>query len=900
MPAAAKLDGKFGDEYIRNFNETLVGDQFAKIDVFLSNEELIYKLVDLALVRRESLPEALDALVSLFNIHLELQGEFWEVYMRATESIVANFRIDESENDEVLYKKLALINTCLQRDETNEYVKQVLKGASLAGAPERLLAQQIQKLLSRNGSVITREIIAGLLRLYLRAAVDVLQEQKPVVEALLLYLFRKYSDQLEFKYVVKVARKGIHAPVYNPLSNKGIENCSALPFMTAPRAVIIYDQLDKELFSLGVHVYLRIFENVTTPELRDENLWKSGQFVLFVTSFLKSDDIGLKAPALRFFTYPYFTSPNNTLPRQSLRLIIPALVQTFNYYNLPCSFDPFEILTGLINIYNETEPLNNPITDFLYRTDLVNGIVYMLSKCLSLDQQNQSSITVLAKFIRLCACLTSFDEKCRTLLLEDKNILLHAERGLESHLILLRAFVSYKGDLNEPLSESDLPPLHDSELTLSWLLLLKSFSRSITALRTSLKRDKLAELLLDIVRVVYDLIKHVDFKGLSLIRAEVGIMGAALGILSNFVVEFSNLQSYIITNGIIDAIGDVLSEPLFNNKIPWTPDAREALLEDVPSSEIKTNALWVLRHLMYNSQDKDKLELLGKIPLSVILHFVNDSNWLVQEQCFQLLRNLTCNSKKIVNLLLGSFDDSAPSTSCLEASPSNIRSTYLFDFLVHKARMLDYRDVHQRKTLEGVLYIVVNISAINENKRQLIIEQDDLLHIVQEILSKEPESEDGDATFADLQIACLWIVTNLIWNSTFSAYSQRSPIDYGSTRHNAGALTVEGAPAGEQPDKADYQTGDDIADDDASDDADKNEIVTNQSVGDGGDADEFVRPYRMAPSPKVKNAGLERCLKLVNLGIYDLLKFKSFDKNLTVREKARTVVLHMDQLREGM
>ncbi|SCW01149.1 LAFE_0D06172g1_1 [Lachancea fermentati] len=887
---------------LQEIKNSIVGDQFAKLQLFLSNQSLIRNLIEVATSNLDLKREALDILLSLLNLEEDVRYELNEIYSTIVELILRDIKITLNDSDVITYKNIKLVNICLEN-----YGEELRRsGPTLSSFSARnlqhCLLHYIEKWLTTETSVYHSAVIVALMTSLLKDIGKVTRELKDLTERLLTRISQKYIDQLEFKYLLKVSSKPNKMnQIYDPLSNKGVENSATMQFITSPNPVDIHDPVDRSMFYLGVNLYLQIFESPRSRKAdfffdenaMDDNLWKDGNFGLFLSSFLKSDDMNMKCSAVKFAAFPYLCSSRYKLPKQPLRQWLPSMLDCFNYDNIPWWFDPFEILTNLIDLYNHTSPLNNPVTDFLFKTSLLNGLVSLFAKCLCLPYQNRGSINVVAKFIKLCASITSFDEKCRELLLEDKSLLLHAESGLESHLNLLDSFLENKDTFSESLEPELFPPLHDSSITLSWLLLLKSFSRSITALRTSLKRNRLAELLLSLVKRIYLLITDINFKGAGFLKAEISILSATLGVLSNFVVEFSNLQSFILSNGIVDVVGSILREPLFNSKIPWEDEVRREKFTGIATSEVKTNALWVLRHLMYNSHNEEKIELLSSIPMELILQFVNDSNWLVQEQCFQLLRNLTCNSRRIVNILLGNFKDSDLVNNGKKNAPA-VRSTYLFEFLAHKMKLLDPSDSHQRKTLEGVLYIIVNITAINENKRQLIIEQDDLLHIIYEILSDKDGEHPEAGTNNDLQIACLWILTNLIWNSSFSSYAHHAPEDYIPSMETS-PVRIGSSSGDESNDKATSQDNDEHLDEEIS--GDEDEDMENEDPDEG---DEFVRPYPQQSAVKTKNSALERCSKLVKMGMYDLVKLKTFDKHLAVREKARTLLFHMDLLRKGM
>lgn len=880
-------------DFLRQLKNSLVGDQFAKLQLFTSERLLIDQLIDTEFIETEAQSESLDVLLSLVNLEEDVRNELNEAYATVVAKILAKAGAITAADDLLIaYKTVRLANLCINNCNINYKKSGILLNSV---APTQLQDILIHHIENRNGQTSTYHsaTIVEIMSYLSKQRSRITRDLKGPLESLLLSIRNRYSGQLEFKYLLKISNN--QNITYDPLSNKGIEDNLAMQYAAVPDPVNISNPYDQSMLSLGIVLYREITDRTYDASFlipgqetisKNGELWRDGNFTLFISSFLKSNNVDLKCCALIFFLYPYISQKTLSLPQQPLKQWLPYLVESFNYDDIPWWFDPFDALTAVIDLHNETTPINNPVTEYLFRTNVLHGLVTLFAKCLCLKYHNRGSNKTVAKFIKLFGSITSYDEKCRALLLEDKALLQHLECGLETHLELLNSFLRYIPDIRSSMENEDLSPLHTSDVTLSWLFLLKSFSRSVTALRTSLKRNKLANVLLELLKTICKVLELADFAGHDFLKAEIDILGAALGIISNFVVEFSNLQSLIVDNGIVDKIGDILNDPIFNSKLPWETERRRGIFSKISGDLVKTNALWVLRHLMYNSHNEEKLELLSTIPMETILQFINDYSWPVQEQCFQLLRNLTCNSRKVVNILLENFKDVEYFDS-RQGERTMVGSTYLFEFLAHKIRMLEIKDNHQRKTLEGILYIIVNITAINENKRQLVIEQDELLSIIQEILSESGESNPKYGNNNDLKVACLWILTNLIWNSSFSNYAHSAPEDY--------------FPPGEASPVSDR---DKLNEDEASKtNHGEEKEESDEDMHDDDDDDtgaEFVRPSLGQPNAIAGTGALERCRKLVKMGLYDLIKKKTFDEYLPVREKARTLLFHMDLLSKGL
>ncbi|CAI4065601.1 hypothetical protein SUVZ_09G1400 [Saccharomyces uvarum] len=911
-------------ENLRKISNALVGDQLAKVEYFLAPKCLIFQfLVTVGPNDKVALKNAkLDMLYTLLHLEPQQRDMVGTSYLDTVSAIYKSMTLARSftQNESLTnYKYVKLLNLCAEVYPNCEFSDlQYLQNGFIHLVNDKFL----------RGSCSANEMttIIELLKFFSLVdekrdgdynLTDPMEQEREVteishyqdfnmadsLEQIIVKTSTKYLDQISLKYIVrlKVSRPASPSSVKNdPFDNKGVDCTRAIP-----KKINISNVYDSSLLSLGLLLYLRY--SYVIPD--DRKLWNDLTFKTFVLGLLKSDDVNIRCISLKFLLQPYLTEDKKWEDSRTLEKILPYLVESFNYDPLPWWFDPFDSLDSLVVLYNETTPMNNPVLATLAHTNVVFCILSRFSQCLSLPQQNESSLRTTTKFIKLCASFAASDEKYRLLLLNDKLLLNHLEYGLESHITLIQDFISLKDDIRETVVETHfmcLPPIYDHEFVAAWLRLLKSFSRSVSALRTTLKKNKIAQLLLQILTKTYTLTKECYFAGQNFMRPEIGIMGITLGSICNFVVEFSNLQSFMLRNGIIDIIEKVLSDPLFNSKKTWEDDENERriALQGIPVHEVKANSLWVLRHLMYNCQNEEKFQLLAKIPMTLILDFINDSCWAVQAQCFQLLRNLTCNSRKIVNILLEKFKDVEYKIDPQTGNKISIGSTYLFEFLARKMRLLNPLDTQQKKAMEGVLYIIVNLAAVNENKKQLVIEQDEILNIISEILMETTNDNSRYDNDSNLKLACLWVLNNLLWNSSVSHYTQyaienglepgHSPSD---SENPQSTVTI----AYNEPVAGGYSRGkyfDEPDGDDSSSNANDDDDDNNDD-DDDDEGDEFVRTPAAKGSTsnvQVTRATVERCRKLVDVGLYDLVRKNITDESLSVREKARTLLYHMDLL----
>lgn len=885
-------------EELHKLRNALIGDQPVKIQVLTNpDKQILEGLLDFG--DGSSFQDLkLDILFILLNVEESVRDRLGEVYIRIVSKIYEEGSLPKGfhKNDlSTTYKYMRLINFCIDN-------------CSVCGNYPHISALQegLIYLLNegkggcrghRNTDAL--KSIAELLNFLLHFESDLILSSALLIplENLLLDIVDKYAKNLSFKYItrIKTAKSSSVSAKFSLMDNKGMEANPCIP-----NPVYIKDPSDRLLLSLGIAIYPSVHNSLSREEVHTASLWDNSDFNIFLTSLLKGGDVYLRCAVLSYLIYPYLEHEGKWEQKKWLQQYLPYLVDCLNYSNIPWWFDPFENLILLIDLYHKHEPLNNPVIIFLSKTNIMYGLITLFAQCLSLKTQNKSSMNCTTKFIRLCASFAAYDELYRSLLLEQKNLLHHLEFGLESHLALLKEFLAHK-DLIMELEGSDmldLPPIYDYKTVMAWLLLLKSFSRSVSALRTSLKRNKLAELLLELLRTTYQITQECEFAGKAFLNAEINIMGITLGCICNFVVEFSNLQSFMLKNGIVKTTGEILNDSLFKSKKSWNNTFHHKTFEGISIDSVKTNALWVLRHLMYNCQNSEKMDLLSEIPMSTILEFINDSSWSVQEQCFQLIRNLTCNSRKVVNILLENFKNIEYKDSQNTETKVAIGSTYLFEYLARKMTLLDPRDNIQKKTLEGVLYIIVNLAAVNENKKQLVIDQIEILNIIRGILAESPQQVAHYGNDSKLKLASLWVLNNLLWDSTISRYTHYALEGYTPSQHDDESKQENSTWSSSRGDG----TNTAVLDDERFEDDSEYEAEGKDDDDDiDNGEDEFVHGAGVGSDSALhtNRAAIERCKKLVNMGIYDLVKENIFEDSLSVREKARTLLYHMDLLLKG-
>lgn len=798
------------------------------------------------------------------------------------------------------------------------------------------------------------------------------------LEDLIFQIINKYIHGIKFKYSLKVKAPGSkssnsynsistsskdnqttnyqlpqvqsesvsYSVDYNCLSNKGLLLSNLIP-----NPVKISSVIECTILSRCLVLYTEINSSISMTNSNNNNkscinnqkeipstllLWQNPHVVLFVSSLLKYPNVDLKLSALKFLLFPFLhvecsslnKNDNNNInnPRNIMKYL-PYLFQSLDYQHIPFWFDPFDYIIQLVVLFNENDPVNNPILLYIEESNLYKTFLDLLTSCVVLSSKNQYILETLIRMVQIWASLSAFDERTRCAVINIPNLLTKLRDDIESHINLLNEFIEYHQFINNNslLTQVKLPTLHDSRLILAWLQLLKSFSRSVTVLRTKLQKAQLTETLAKMLNVLYKLTRVAYNVGNNFLKIELDIMGLTLGNICNFMVEFSSLQASVLQTDIMGTIKDILTDNLFNpNSETNLNKERTDAFKDLNLQEIKTYSLWVLRHLMYNCPNSEKMKLLQTIPFDIILDFINDPDWPVQEQCCQLLRNLTCNSRRVVNLLLEKFKYVGFKIDSKSGLNKKVGSTYLFEYLARKMHLLDMRDKCQRKILEAILYIINNIAAVNENKKRLVVEQDDILEILKAILSESSQNSFKYGNDNELKLASLWVLNNLLWNSSLSTYTQYVLEGYTATAENGidGSASVmntninttginesqsssdsnrssnEENISGSNNEPKSYEL---LIGEDRNNVNGEEKEESDDDDNDKGD-DEFIHPFRTTTSDintryvHANDSTVERCKKLEAIGLYALIKQNIFDDSLDVREKARTLLYHMDLL----
>lgn len=942
MPIDKQLGTVIGIDFIE--------DPLLKANIIMDPEFIWVNslLQDLSIETPTVQQKRLESLYSLMDIDDLLRNEISPFYSKVVSNLYENIYLFRTLRDSHILtnlKYIRLINLCVDKCSSEPFSHSLLlreylfylldqlggksdKNFTVKGKENTTDTIDNDKLhqvdpiedVSVNLKLLISELIFFFLLNIGGKGVEINMNFKFHLEDLIFLLVNKHIGKLDFKYALKVklptnkidrpflarsssksSRSHTNSPTpyeahnsltYDYTSNKGILLSNSIP-----NPVQINNSVERTLLARSLVLYTTTgTENRELPSL----LWKNQHILLFTSSLVKCHDIDLRLAALKFLLHPIiYKKEVYKNDRQTLVKYLPYLFQSLDYEYLPFWFDPFEIITNLMALFNEINPSNNPVTFYINHSNSYEPFLELLSRSIRLSKDNEYMSETLIRMIQLWASLAAFDEKTRTTVITIPGLLSRLGYDIKAHTNLLNEFIEYYLSISSTgsseMNEIQFPPLHDSRLVLSWLQLLKAFSRSVTALRTKLQKAHLTETLTRLLTTCYKVTQVAYNVGDDFLKMELQIMGLALGNICNFMVEFSSLQASVLQTDFLGTIKNILDDNLFNtNTETNVNDERTTVFRTINLEDVKTYSLWILRHLMYNCQNTEKMKLLEQIPFDIILDFVNDPSWPVQEQCFQLLRNLTCNSRRVVNLLLEKFKYVEYVTDPNTGSTNQVNSTYLFEYLSRKMRLLNVREKTQRKTLEAILYILNNIAAVNENKKKLVVEQDEILLILKDILSGSSQNSSKYGNDSELKLASLWVLNNLLWNSSLSTYTQYVLEGYTATagnNYNSSSNNNSSDSNGSINSPSNYN-------DDLKPYLGRTHGGSSSRAGTGDDKD-FIHPYdnlNSAGSIHANDSTVERCQKLANIGLYGLVKQNIFDESLDVREKARTLLYHMDLL----
>lgn len=449
-----------------------------------------------------------------------------------------------------------------------------------------------------------------------------------------------------------------------------------------------------------------------------------------ITSLLKSSDFELKLSAISLLiNFSLNSTLSDSEKSKNVRKFLPYLIQLIDLdesnnlvvfkseLKLSRRFNPFYILSKLCLNFEF-------VNDYLLNCNIIKNFCEIITKFNSMDFDSLPLLKLdnLSDLFLILSSITSNNEDNRNMIIKH-DLASTIQKILEFYHKNLVKYLD-QDEENENEGDKDLSELiiTANHLTVSTCYLLRSLSRSVSILRSYLYETNIVDNLLNILKVPEERLMKMKNKNLVFIKAEILLKTVILSILSNLVLDFSPLRNDLLNNNLLEIISELLLSTTHNS--------------------IKSNCLWVVRHIIYNETPINRDKSIEKIGITQILRFCNDDDLMIQEQAFNVLRNLTCSSKIHVNKLLNNFLD-------------DNRENYFFQFIYEKLSSISFKASKNDGILESIIFIVVHIAAISEVKRELIIKNELLLEKIRDILANSDNNE--------VKLACIWLIINLTW-----------------------------------------------------------------------------------------------------------------------------------------
>ncbi|VEU24137.1 DEKNAAC105377 [Brettanomyces naardenensis] len=332
-------------------------------------------------------------------------------------------------------------------------------------------------------------------------------------------------------------------------------------------------------------------------------------------------------------------------------------------------------------------------------------------------------------------------------------------RPLERHASLCKGLAA-----KDQLSTRELRALRlSSELTLSTCYLMRAMSRSASMLRTFLIDLDPVELLVNLSCAPIVNITGIDD---DLAEREVVLRSVVLGIMANLVVEFSAVRERFFQ---ID---------LYNLLRRYIEPKGESSSVSASSTLLRVSALQVIRNSLYSDDSVFKQQFTSGSALDLIFELCEDPSDKVQQQCFNILRNISVTSLAHSARLYDSY-----------AISSARSKTGDKDFLEFLRRHLE--SAQNPETTTAINYILVHFASSTLQSKLLLTQNESLLKKLLELL-KEPipegASEDEDDKYWKVKLSIVWIVTNLTWREETSASDTE---DSDAESNEEGAMDID-------------------------------------------------------------------------------------------------------------
>ncbi|KAK9469994.1 armadillo-type protein [Dipodascopsis tothii] len=198
---------------------------------------------------------------------------------------------------------------------------------------------------------------------------------------------------------------------------------------------------------------------------------------------------------------------------------------------------------------------------------------------------------------------------------------------------------------------------------------------------------------------------------------------AAMGAVCNLVLDFSPMRDHVIYLGVLPLI-------VAGAHSPYPP--------------LRLNAVWALKHMAYGDDIATRMRVMDALTFPTLVRLCADPEVQVQEQALDFIRNLTCRSEQLIDMLLA------------ELGPGP-----LFDLLDDKltvtagADPADWAQKYYTEVVIAALYVLVHLAAGLDRHRDLIIARES---VVRKVIFLMQHSRH------EVRLACVWVVINLTWH----------------------------------------------------------------------------------------------------------------------------------------
>lgn len=359
------------------------------------------------------------------------------------------------------------------------------------------------------------------------------------------------------------------------------------------------------------------------------------------------------------------------------------------------------ILTNLIRTSPKNQPGNLTCEDPRINRTLLPLLITMLDKEQSIRIRAIEILTVLisdSESLQYHACQFGVVDKLKKILESSFN----SDQEIEITLLAFSALASFKEECRKKVIESNIfssivaaMQSQSEKIRCAACQCTRSLSRSVKNLRTALVDAGITS---PLMKLLFD--------------PSLLVIKTACAALCNIVLDFSPMKEMVLRDGLANRLVELVS---------------------IDDNELRANALWALKNLIYMAETSIKIAVVNMIGHSRLEALSDDPCPLVQEQTLNLIRNLICEKEQDINEVLKYF------------GPLNLIK------LIEKKILSDNLEIVMHSC-----YIIANMcTALTNSSKDEIMQNETILKRISSFLSEDKSPQ--------LQLAALWCVINLTW-----------------------------------------------------------------------------------------------------------------------------------------